>query len=83
MRWWGWKGRTHTTVFERDDAKDERLHANQIIPTAWNQIEGSMASALGLPVLVLRQAVHNEGIFEASHHQHRFANSRWRRSAGG
>jgi hypothetical protein len=59
------------TVFEREDSDDERLHQNQIIPTAWNQIEGSMASALELPILVLRQSgLHHEGIFEASHHRH-------------
>lgn len=65
--------RSHAyTVFEREHSDDERLHQNQIIPTAWNQIEGSMASALELPVLVLRQSgLHHEGIFEASNHNHK------------
>ena len=65
--------RSHAyTVFEREDSIDETLHQDQIIPTAWNQIEGGMASALQIPVLVLRQSrLHPEGIFEASNHRHR------------
>lgn len=65
--------RSHAyTVFERENSDEEALHENQIVPTAWNQIGGSMASALDLPVLVLRQTdLHNEGIFEATNHRRR------------
>jgi hypothetical protein len=64
--------RSHAyTVFEREKSDRERLHQNQYIPTAWNQIEGSMAAALGLPILVLRDhRLHREGIFEAGNHRH-------------
>ena len=64
--------RTHAyTVFDREDSEREILHQDQFVPTAWNQIEGSVASAMRMEVLVLRERrLHREGIFEASHHRH-------------
>jgi hypothetical protein len=65
--------RSHAyAVFERERSEREMLYQDQYISTAWNQIEGSIASALGLPILVLRERrVHKEGIFEANNHGHR------------
>lgn len=65
--------RSHAyTVFERERSDRERLFQDQYIPTAWNQIEGAMASALRLEVLVLREhRLAREGIFEAENHRHR------------
>ncbi len=65
--------RSHAyAVFEREQSKRQKLYADQYIPTAWNQIEGAIASALNLPILVLKdQRLHNEGIFEAENHRHR------------
>jgi hypothetical protein len=65
--------RSHAyTVFERELSERQKLHQDQYIPTAWNQIEGSIATALRLPVLVLRERrLHREGIFEAENHGHR------------
>jgi hypothetical protein len=55
------------TVSERE----KPVNKDRFIPTAWNQIEGSIASALRLPVLILRDArLHQEGIFEAKNHGH-------------
>ncbi len=65
--------RSHAyAVFEREQSKRQKLYADQFIPTAWNQIEGAIASALNLPILVLKdQRLNNEGIFEAENHRHR------------
>ncbi len=65
--------RSHAyTVFEKEHSLEETLQKDRYIPTAWNQIEGSMAAALKLPVLVLRdKRLVEEGIFEASNHRHR------------
>jgi HEPN domain-containing protein len=65
--------RSHAyVVFDREHAESKNPPHDRIVPTAWNQIEGSIASALALPVLVLRQSeLHREGIFEASNHRHR------------
>lgn len=65
--------RSHAyTVFEREQSKKQEFYPDQYIPTAWNQIEGAMASALQLPVLVLTDdRLHSEGIFEAKNHRHR------------
>jgi hypothetical protein len=65
--------RSHAyAVFERERSEREMLYQDQYISTAWNQIEGSIASALGLPILVLRERrVHKDGIFEANNHGHR------------
>ncbi len=65
--------RSHAyAVFEREQSKRQKLYADQYIPTAWNQIEGAIASAINLPILVLKdQRLHNEGIFEAENHRHR------------
>jgi len=65
--------RSHAyTVFERERSDRERLYMDQYIPTAWNQIEGAMATAVGLPILVLREGrLSREGIFEAENHRHR------------
>ncbi len=70
--------RSHAyTIFEREGSQREKVHQDQYIPTAWNQIEGSMASALGLPVLILReQRLNQEGIFEATNHRHRIRDFR-------
>jgi hypothetical protein len=58
-------------VFEREQSDGQTVHQNYYTPTAWNQIEGSMASALRLPVVVLRERrLHQEGIFEAKSHRH-------------
>jgi hypothetical protein len=64
--------RSHAyTVFERERSEDQRVRQDQYIPTAWNQIEGGMASALRLPILVLRERhLYQEGIFEAASHRH-------------
>jgi hypothetical protein len=64
--------RSHAyAVFERERSDREQLYQDQYTPTAWNQIEGAMASALGLSVLVLReQRLHLEGIFEVSNSRH-------------
>lgn len=64
--------RSHAyAVFEKEKSDGEKYHPEQFVPTAWNQIEGSMASAVGLKVLVLRERrLHHEGIFEAKHHDH-------------
>jgi len=64
--------RSHAyAVVERERSDREKVLPDQYIPTAWNQIEGSIASALELPVLVLRDArLHEEGIFEANNHRH-------------
>jgi hypothetical protein len=65
--------RSHAyAVFVREKSEDEKYHPEQFIPTAWNQIEGAMASALELPLLILREGrLHHEGVFEAEHHSHR------------
>ena len=65
--------RSHAyAVFEREKSDYEKLYQDQYITTAWNQIEGSMASGLGLPLLVLREKrLHKEGVFEAANHGHR------------
>jgi hypothetical protein len=64
--------RSHAyTLFEREKSDAQKIHQDLYIPTAWNQIEGGMSSALGLPVLVLREhRLLREGIFEASSHGH-------------
>ena len=64
--------RSHAyTVFEREDSEQERLRQDQYIPTPWNQIEGGMAAALRLPILVMRERrLSVEGVFEASNHRH-------------
>jgi hypothetical protein len=52
--------------------RDRRVNRDRFIPTAWNQIEGSIAAALSLPILILRDdRLHREGIFEAENHGHR------------
>jgi len=65
--------RSHAyTVFERERSDLEKIHQDQYVPTAWNQIEGSIASALKLPLLILRErSLQREGIFEAESHRHR------------
>ena len=65
--------RSHAyTVFERERSSAERIYQDQYVPTAWNQIEGAMAAALRLPLLVLRESsLHAEGIFAADNHGHR------------
>jgi hypothetical protein len=65
--------RSHAyAVFERERSRRQRLYSDQYIPTAWNQIEGAIASALRLPILILKEKrLHNEGIFEADNHRHR------------
>ncbi len=64
--------RSHAyAVFEREKSKDQKIRQEQYTPTAWNQIEGSMASALRLPILILREhRLHQEGVFEAKNHRH-------------
>lgn len=64
--------RSHAyAVFEREKSKDQKIYPEQYVPTPWNQIEGGMASALGLRVLILREVrLHPEGIFEAKSHRH-------------
>ena len=64
--------RSHAyAVFEKEKSADEILYQDQFLSTTWNQIEGSIASSLGLPILVLKESrLHNEGIFEASNHGH-------------
>ncbi len=65
--------RSHAyTVFERERSPRERVYPDQYVPTAWNQIEGAIASALRLPLLVLREGrLHAEGIFDTDSHRHR------------
>jgi HEPN domain-containing protein len=64
--------RSHAyTVFERERSERQKIHLDQYIPTAWNQIEGAMASAMGLPLLILcENRLAREGIFEANNHRH-------------
>ncbi len=64
--------RSHAyAVFERENSERQKIHSNQYIPTAWNQIESSIASALSLPLLVLREVrLYREGVFEAENHGH-------------
>ena len=64
--------RSHAyAVFEREKADRQKVYLDQYTPTAWNQIEGSMASALRLPIVILREhRLHKEGIFEAKSHRH-------------
>lgn len=64
--------RSHAyTVFEREASEKEKLDKDRFIPTAWNQIEGAIACALKLPILILRQQnIHKEGVFEAENHRH-------------
>ena len=58
-------------VFERERSDDERILYEQFTSTGWNHIEGAIASALKIPVLVLREDhIHAEGIFEARNHRH-------------
>jgi hypothetical protein len=68
--------RSHAyTVFERERSPGQRILHDQYIPTAWNQIEGAIAAALRLRVLVLREErLHHEGIFEAENHRHAIRN---------
>jgi hypothetical protein len=68
------------TVFERHKA----VRQDRRVPTAWNQIEGSIASALRKPILILREArLHQEGIFEARNHGHDIRDFDLRREARG
>ena len=65
VRSWGWGPLHAYTVFECERSQREKLYQDQYIPTAWNQIEASMAIALQVPILVLREGrLHREGIFE-------------------
>ena len=60
------------TVFERERSSKEVLNHDRYTTTPWNQIESGIASALELPVLILREkTVHCEGVFEAENHRHR------------
>jgi hypothetical protein len=64
--------RSHAyAVIEREKSDRQKVYPDQYTPTAWNQIEGSMASALRLPIVILREhRLHQEGIFEAKSHRH-------------
>jgi HEPN domain-containing protein len=60
------------TVIEREKSEQEKIFTDRYTPTSWNQIEGSIASALKIPLLILRDIqIHNEGIFEANSHRHK------------
>ena len=60
------------TVFVREKSDQEKVFPDQFIPTAWNQIEGAIASAMQLPLLILREnKLFREGVFEAENHRHR------------
>ncbi len=60
------------TVIEREKSEQEKIFSDRYIPTSWNQIEGSIASAITIPLLILRDIrIHNEGIFEANSHRHK------------
>lgn len=64
--------RSHAyAVFERERSDRQKVYPDQYTPTPWNQIEGSMASALRLPIVILREhRLHKDGIFEAKSHRH-------------
>lgn len=67
----GWERYHAYTLFEREDSTEQKVLQDRIIATPWNQIEASMAAALGLPLLILRERnLHAEGIFEANNHNH-------------
>lgn len=58
-------------VFERERSDRQQVYSDHYTATAWNQLEGGMASALRLPIVVLRERrLHKEGIFEAKNHRH-------------
>lgn len=65
--------RSHSyTVIERENSELEKIFTDRYTPTSWNQIEGSIASALRIPLLILRDIrIHHEGIFEANSHRHK------------
>jgi len=58
--------RSHAyTVFERERSERQKIHLDQYIPTAWNQIEAAMAYGRGLPLLVLvDQQLRCDGLLE-------------------
>lgn len=65
--------RSHAyAVFEREASKEQKRYVDRYIPTAWNQIEGAIASALQLPLMILKdRRLHDEGIFETRNTRHR------------
>ncbi len=65
----GWERFHAYTMIERERSPKHNLIQNIHLATAWNQIEGSMSAALGIPLLVLRETrLHPDGIFEAANH---------------
>jgi hypothetical protein len=42
----------------------EEVWENVVLPTAWNQIEGGIAFALGLPLLIVREPGIGGGLFD-------------------
>lgn len=65
----GWERFHAYTMIERERSPKHNLLQDLHLATAWNQIEGSMAVALGLPLLILREIrLHPDGIFEGDNH---------------
>jgi hypothetical protein len=65
----GWERFHAYTMIERERSPKHNLLQDIHLATAWNQIEGSMSAALGVPLLVLKEArLHPDGIFEAANH---------------
>jgi hypothetical protein len=64
--------RSHSyAVFDREASGQENKQSERFTSTSWSHIEGSIAFALKLPLVVLRESrVHEEGIFEAKNHRH-------------
>lgn len=55
---------TKSGVWKRDTPYMRRQHKTLKFPTAWNQLEGGILFALGLPLLVFREDGVSGGIFD-------------------
>lgn len=54
----------------KENSKKQKDVSDQYFSTVWNQIEGSMADLLDLPLLILKESkIVNEGIFDAQIHE--------------
>lgn len=51
-------------VIKRDTPHQVRLHKRMAFPTPWNQLEAGILFALGLPLLVFREAGVVGGVFD-------------------
>lgn len=50
----------------RSGTPEEKAIESLAVPTSWCQIEGGMATMLGIPVLVISESIVNDGVFESA-----------------